>query len=273
MDEILGFHPHYDVIATMGGLAVAYRYLTTRIARQVLPAGTAGATRRQQAQFYGGVALMFLVSTWPIHDIGEQSLFTFHMVEHLVIALIGAPLLLLGIPRWLAEFLLNKPNQLRFARAVSHPLVGFMFFNLTLAGLHWPQIVDLMVNVSWIHFAVHATLFTSAILMWMPVISPHPEIPRLRPPGAMMYLFAQSLVPTIPAAFLIFGSEPMYEHYANAIRLWDWDPMMDQALAGVIMKLGGGFLLWGVITVIFFRWYQQERRWDELEQRLREPVQ
>lgn len=272
MDEILGFHPHYDVVLTLGGLALAYRYLTTRIARKVLPAGTEAATRRQQSQFYGGLALMFLVSSWPIHDIGEQSLFTFHMIEHLVIALLGAPLLLLGVPRWLAGFLIHKPREVQLLKAASHPVVGFAFFNLVLAGLHWPQIVDLMVTVPWIHFAVHATLFTSAILMWMPVISPHPAVARLKPPGAMMYLFAQSLVPTIPSAFLIFGNTPMYRHYAEAPKLWGWDPMTDQAVAGVLMKLGGGFLLWGIITVIWFRWYQQERKWDALEQHLREPV-
>jgi len=272
MEEILGFHPHYDVVATMGGLAIAYRYLSTRIARQILPKGTVPVTRRQQAHFYGGLAVMFLVSSWPIHDIGEQSLFTFHMVEHLVIALVGAPLLLLGVPRWMAAFVVAKPRSIRLVKAASHPVVGFAFFNLTLAGLHWPQIVELMVSVPWVHFLVHATLFSSAVLMWMPVLSPHPEVKRLQAPGAMMYLFAQSLVPTIPAAFLIFGSAPMYEHYAQAPKLWGWDPMMDQAIAGVIMKLGGGFLLWAIITVIWFRWYRQERKWDTIERNLRETV-
>ena len=272
MNEILGFHPHYDVVLTMGGLAAAYRYLSTRIARKVLPAGTVGATRRQQAQFYGGLLVMFLVSSWPIHDIGEQSLFTFHMIEHLVIALVGTPLLLLGVPRWMASFLVEQPNQIRLLKAASHPVVGFAFFNFTLAGLHWPQIIELMVTIPWVHFAVHATLFTSAVLMWMPVLSPHPQVPRLKPPGAMMYLFAQSLVPTIPAAFLIFGNTPMYPHYAEAPKLWGWSPMMDQAIAGVIMKLGGGFLLWAIITVIWFRWYRQERKWDAIERNLRETV-
>lgn len=272
MDEILGFHPHFDVLFTLGSLAIFYRYLTTRVAHKVLGSGVVAATRRQQTQFYGGLLTMFAVSTWPIHDIGEQSLFTFHMIEHLAIGLVGAPLLLMGIPAWMARFLINSPSAIKRLKTVSHPLVGFVFFNTVLAGLHWPQIVELMVTVPWAHFVVHAALFTSAILMWTPVLSPHPDVARLKPPAAMMYLFAQSLVPTIPSAFLVFGNTPMYEHYANAPKLWGWDPMMDQAVAGVIMKLGGGFLLWGVITVIWFRWYQQERKWDDLERQLGEKV-
>ena len=272
IDEILRFHPHYDVLIVLGALAFGYHYLSTRVARRILPPGTQAVTRRQRSHFYVGLGAIFLVSSWPIHDIGEQSLFTFHMIEHLVIGLMAAPLLLLGTPRWMAEFLVHEPKQVVVLKAVTHPLVGFLFFNTVLAGLHWPQIIDLMVTIPWVHFAVHATLFTSAILMWMPVVSPHPEVARLKPPGAMMYLFAQSLVPTIPSAFLIFGNTPLYEYYAEAPKLWNWDPMMDQAIAGVIMKLGGGFLLWAIITVIWFRWYRDEKEWDRLERNLREKV-
>ena len=84
-----------------------------------------------------------------------------------------------------------------------------------------------------------------------------------------MYLFVNSLVPTVPASFLVFGNTPLYEVYASAPRLFGWSALLDQGIAGILMKLGGGAILWGTITVIFFRWYQEQRRWDALEADLR----
>lgn len=272
--ELLQFHPHYDVWALVFVLAFGYWYLSTRIGPRILPAGSVTTTRRQNYQFAAGLFALWVVSDWPFHDIGEESLFAFHMVEHLTIGLIAAPLLLISVPKWMAKHLIHEAKQIAVLRALSHPAPAFFIFNAVLAGLHWPVIIDLMVTSPIVHFAVHTALFGAALLMWMPVVSPHPDIPALKPPGAMMYLFAQSLIPTVPASFLVFGNTPLYSYYAEVPKLWGWTPMADQAVAGIIMKLGGGFLLWGAITVIWFRWYLAERRWDELEKSLRseEPV-
>jgi putative membrane protein len=76
----------------------------------------------------------------------------------------------------------------------------------------------------------------------------------------MVYLFLQSLVPTIPASFLTFGHTALYPVYAGFPRIWGVSPLTDQLIAGLIMKIVGGLLLWGVIAAIFFRWYEQEQR-------------
>jgi putative membrane protein len=97
-------------------------------------------------------------------------------------------------------------------------------------------------------------------VMWWPVMSPLPEMPTLSPPGQMIYLFIQSLAPTIPASFLTFGRSPLYPVYASFPRIWGIGVLNDQLMAGLIMKLIGGLLLWAVIAVIFFRWFEQEQR-------------
>jgi len=100
--------------------------------------------------------------------------------------------------------------------------------------------------------------------MWWPVMSPLPEYPALPAPGQMLYLFFQSLAPTIPASFLTFGDHALYPVYATFPRIWGIGVLTDQLMAGLIMKLIGGAILWGFIAVIFFRWYGQEQRedWD-----------
>jgi putative membrane protein len=92
------------------------------------------------------------------------------------------------------------------------------------------------------------------------VVSPLPEMPPLAAPLQMLYLFLQSLVPTIPASFLTFGTSPLYPVYAGFPRIAGIDVLTDQLLAGLTMKIVGGFILWGVIAVIFFRWAAREER-------------
>jgi len=65
-------------------------------------------------------------------------------------------------------------------------------------------------------------------------------------------------VPTIPASFLTFAEGVVYKAYLDAPRLWGWDLLTDQAVAGLILKIGGGVVLWTAITVIFFKWAASE---------------
>jgi putative membrane protein len=104
------------------------------------------------------------------------------------------------------------------------------------------------------------------------VMSPLPEMPSLSPPGQMIYLFLQSLAPTIPASFLTFGHSALYPVYAGFPRIWGISALNDQLIAGLIMKLAGGLLLWVVIATIFFRWYEQEQR-DGLDRSTYQDVQ
>jgi putative membrane protein len=91
----------------------------------------------------------------------------------------------------------------------------------------------------------------------------------------MLYLFLQSIVPTVPASFLVFAERPVYRFYETVPRLWGLSAAEDQRIAGLLMKLGGGLLLWAVISVVFFRWHaaeeasdEQARHWRSLEREI-----
>ena len=109
-----------------------------------------------------------------------------------------------------------------------------------------------------VHFALHTVIFVSAIVVWMPLLSPLPEVPRLFPPLAMLYLFLQSVVPTVPASFLSYGDHPLYRDYERFARIWGISASSDQNIAGIVMKTGAGLVLWVVIAIVFFRWYAAE---------------
>ena len=182
------------------------------------------------------------------------------MVEHLVLALGVPPALLKGTPWWLLRLLVRP--ILPVLRVATKPIVALITFNAVLALEHAPAAVTLMVENQFAHMLLHVALFATATLMWWPVIGPIPDLPKMPPFMAMGYLFIQSLVPTIPASFLTFADKPVYTVYETLPRLWGISAHTDQVVAGLIMKIGGGFLLWTVIAVIFFKWAGEEERAD-----------
>lgn len=258
------WHPHYDVWAIIFVLGVGFAYANVRLRPLIAPL-MPGPTRRQWQQWYAGVALMLVVSGWPLHDIGEQSLFTVHMVEHMVLGLVVPPLLLMAMPRWLADVTLGHPRVARWLRPMAKAVPAFVAFNAIFVFIHWPAVVDLMLTNQLAHFLIHTVLFASAGLMWMPVLSPATSIPKLRRPAQMLYLFLQSLLPTIPASFLTFSSAAIYPTYGDASLAFGLSAVADQTIAGIVMKLGGGLLIWATIAVIWFRWTSEERGWEELD--------
>jgi cytochrome c oxidase assembly factor CtaG len=103
------------------------------------------------------------------------------------------------------------------------------------------------------HYLVHTALVLSALLLWVPVVGPLPEL-RISYPAQMLYLFVTSIVPTVPAGWLTFAEGTIYSAYDVPGRLWGLTITDDQQLAGVIMKLVGGGFLWVIITLRFFQW-------------------
>ena len=273
------WHPHPDVVVLTGAFALLY-LLSVRRQRARRP-GEQLVSRTQGLCFAGAVGTMFLASSWPVHDVAEGYLYSVHMVQHLLLTLVAALLLLAGIPPWMARNMLGRGRLLRAVRSLSRPETGLIQFNLILVLSHWPVVVEATVRYHPFHFVAHAALLGSAVLMWMPVASPLPEIRRIKPPAQLLYLFLQTIVPTVPASFLTFNDRPLYRIYATFPRLWGVSALTDQQTAGLIMKIVGGLFLWLIIAIVFFRWYASEERqekdergvllWDDVEKELLAP--
>jgi putative membrane protein len=264
------FAAHADVWLVLGGVVAIYLYAVIRIGPLMVESGAKPATSRQIGSFLAGVGVLWLVSDWPVHDIAEQSLYSVHMAQHMAIILIAPPLLLAGTPRWLAELLL--PSRIRPAvRAICAPVPALLISIAVLVFTHWPAVVTMAVTSGPAHLALHSLALVTALVMWMPILSPTPVVPRARPLVQIGYLFAQSVIPTIPASFLTFGHEPLYRVYGDSAEIWGISAVTDQTLAGLLMKIGGGLILWGWIAVIWFRWYREEQTWESLERELRRP--
>lgn len=269
------WHAHPDVWILVAALAGGYVWALRRVGPRCVAPGEAVATTRQKVTYGLGVFALWLGADWPIHDLAENYLYSAHMTQHLIFTLVAPPLLLLGLPAWLMRELLSPPRLFRVTQVLARPIIALAAFNALLVATHWPAFVDLTLRYEALHFGAHAAIFVSALLMWCPVAAPLPELRPLTPPAQMLYLFLQSVVPTVPASFLVFSEGVIYKHYETVPRLWGISVIEDQRIGGLLMKLAGGALLWALITVLFFRWHAAEeadertaRRWRELDKDL-----
>lgn len=253
------WHAHPDVWLLVGVIFVLYRRFAW-----------AEANRRQRVLFLVGLGALWLHSEWPIHEIAEKYLFSVHMVQHAGYQLVAAPLMLLGLPTSAFRWLFVRPGM----RFVTRPLVAALLFNVVTVATHAPGIVNATLEHHLFHFCVHAVLFSVAVVMWLPVLNlgRAPELTSLSDGARMVYLFLQSVLPTVPASFLTFADGVIYRAYAVAPRAFHLSAVDDQQLAGALMKIYAGSLLWGTILVIFFRWYARDQkgtlRWSDVEREL-----
>ena len=249
---------HPDVWLLVSLIAVGYALAVTRLGPSLAAQGTQVVTRFQVASFSAGLLALWVASDWPIHDVAERYLFSVHMVQHVGYSIVAAPLMLIGTPTWLARWLLSPRWLQASVRYLSRLIPATIVFNLVVIVTHTPVVVNAALEHALLHFAIHTLIFVSSIIVWLPLLSPLPEVPRLAPLVRMLYLFLQSIIPTVPASFLTFGARPLYSFYNHVPRLFGVSALTDMQIAGVVMKIGVGLTIWVLIAILFFRWYSAE---------------
>ncbi|HEX3425343.1 MAG TPA: cytochrome c oxidase assembly protein [Acidimicrobiales bacterium] len=253
------FHAHPDTWFVIVFFAYLYWYAMKRLGPRVVATGARIVTRRQVMCFYAGLLALEVAGDWPLHDLAENYLYSAHMVQHMLISLVAPPLLLLGCPAWLVRWILRSKWAAGTVRILARPLVAGIMFNAVIAISHAPFWVDGTLYHHAVHFWAHLLLFVVAMFMWFPVVNRLEEFPSLYGMNRLLYLFLQSVLPNLPAAFLLLSTSVVYKFYATVPHPF-MSAINDQQLAGAIMKVGGTFYLWSIITVMFFRWVAFEHR-------------
>ncbi|MFB6240111.1 MAG: cytochrome c oxidase assembly protein, partial [Gemmatimonadota bacterium] len=146
----------------------------------------------------------------------------------------------------------------RLLEFVTRPPVAFALFNVVLVGSHWPAVLDTMTATQLGSFALDAVALASGLAFWWPVVCPLPERPSFREMWQMAYLFLNTIPATVVGLMLVYADYPAYATYELAPPVFGVSAVADQQVAGLVMKFGGGLVLWTVIAVIFYRWYRRE---------------
>ena len=142
-------------------------------------------------------------------------------------------------------------------------MVAFGIFNIVFSIWHVPSLYGTSVNHHSIHVAEHLMFMGSAMLMWWPIVSIMPELPRLTQPLQIGYLFALSVAQIIVFAIITFAKEPLYEFYVNAPRISTISPVLDQQIGAIAMKVASGTLFLVLMIIIFLRWFGEDEQSEQ----------
>lgn len=253
------WQPHPEVWVLLVGLVGLYWYSITALGPRAVPAGEPIITPAQKRWFVFGIVLTWIAADWPMHDIAEEYLYSVHMFQHMMLTFFIPPVMLLATPEWLARAVIGDGVGGRWFLKLARPVPAAVVFNAIQLLTHWQVIVNASVSNGLLHYALHALVVVTALAVWMPVVSPLPEY-RTTAPAQCIHLFLTSIVPTVPAAWLALSEGVVYSAYDKPARMFGISVTSDQQAAGLIMKLGGGFFLWFLIVVIFFRWQAKQDR-------------
>ncbi len=247
------FQAHPDVWLLVAFLTGAYVYMVRVVGPHAVAAGQPVVTRKQVIAFAGAMVILWAASDWPIHDIGEQYLYSAHMLQHMMLSYFLPPLALLATPTWLLRTLVGDGRSYDVLRWFCKPVVAGVLFNLAVMVTHVPGVVNASVTSPSpvLHYSLHVMVVVTSLLMWMPVCGPFVEL-QMGTGGKMIYLFLMSVVPTVPAAWLTFAEGSVYHAYDQPIRVWGISVTDDQQLAGAIMKVGGSIFLWSIVVTLWF---------------------
>ena len=253
--------PPLGVVGGLIALQAVYLLCVGRF-RDRIP-GSQPVSGARQLVFAEGVVVLLVALASPLHDLADQYLFSAHMVQHLLITLAAAPLLLAGTPGWLLRELLQSTRLLGLARSARHPLIAFGAFNVVFSIAHLPALYELTLSSEPLHAAEHVLFLLTALVMWLPVLSPLPdELPRYPALGQVLYLFGQTIPSALVGALLSASGTVVYVTYALAPRVTSLSPRDDQQLGGLIMWVGTGFYFLIASAIVFFSWASREEAAD-----------
>ena len=246
------FTIHWSTVTGAAALLGLYEW-RGRVAR-VNPGLGRAPDAGQRARFVTGLVVLLLSLNGPIHDLSDGFLFSAHMVQHLVLTLVVPPLLITATPASLFRQAMRLAAVARVARFIGRPAVCFAAFNVVIAAWHFPVFYNIALAHHSVHIAQHLMFLVVAVLMWWPLLSPLPEVPRLSYPLQMLYCFLMTIPMSIVAIFITYADSVLYPAYASAPRVWQLSPLQDQMIGGLIMWIPGGLFFVAVMGVVFFKW-------------------
>lgn len=214
--------------------------------------GGRAAPRSRQIAFAAGLLVLLVALNGPIHALSDHYLFSVHMAQHLLLTLVFPPLLLVGLTPEIVRPLLRPRGVLQVARRLTSPIPAAALFTVVIALWHTPRFYEAAMRHHDLHILQHLIFLFAAVVMWWPVLSPEPELPRLPYLGQVIYLFLLGIPMSVVGAMITLSDKVLYPFYAEAPRVWGLTPQADQQWGGLIMWIPGGFVFWIAMTVIWF---------------------
>ena len=265
------------LLATLAVAALVHGRGRTRLGRRIART----KEKRRAVAFYGGLVVLAAALMSPL-DAMAAALFSGHMVQHLLLMLVAAPLLVYarpsaalvaGLPARGRDMVRrsglrgpsaqpglrgqNSQSRLRgTAHALANPVVVWIIGTVALWAWHMPALYEAAVAHEPLHVLEHASFLGAAVLFWSVVFASGTRrgVPR---PVAIVLVFASGVQSSALGAVLLFASTPLYAVHESGARVWDVSPLGDQQLAGAMMWSPPALMYIVVMGWLLVRWFAE----------------
>jgi len=219
--------------------------------------------RRRWVPFALGLLAIFVALESPIDTIGEEHLFSVHMLQHLLLGDVGALLLVLGLDGRLLRPLLRWRYLYRL-RFLGHPLVALPLWAANFCAWHVPALFDAALRNDWIHALQHTSFVVLGMLMWAALLEPLPGPAWFSAPWKIPYVLAMWLVMLVLSQIFVWSGHVYYEPYLHDSTLWGVSHLDDQKAGGGVMLVESVFTMLPALVWVLHRLLQE----SEARQRL-----
>jgi putative membrane protein len=206
------------------------------------------------AAFAAGLLTLFIALESPIDTIGEERLFSMHMLQHLLLGDVGALLLVLGLDGRLLRPLL-RIRVVHRLRALAHPLVALPLWAANFVVWHLPALFDAALRNDAVHALQHSLFVALGMLMWAALVEPLPGPAWFTAPWRIPYVLGMWLVMLVLSQVFIWSRHVYYAPYTHDATLWGLSHLADQKAGGGVMLVESAFtmlpaLVWVLLRVL-----------------------
>lgn len=225
-------------------------------------------SRWRTAAFLGGLAAIAVALLSGV-EAYDTTLFSIHMVQHMLLTFAAAPLLMLAAPitqllraaspevrrRWILPILHSGP-----VAVMGHPVVAWLTFTVVMWATHFSPLFDIALEDPLVHDLEHGLFLGSALLFWWPVVGADPAPRRMGYAARVLYLLLQMPPNSFLAVAILMAGAPLYPHYATLGSPYGIDALADQQLAAGLMWVVSDLVFIGAILLVVAAWMRREER-------------
>ena len=226
-----------------------------------LARGAADAERKHTLYLLAGLFTVWLALETPIDTISDYYLDSVHMLQHVLLAFVAPPLMLLGLSPAMAGSLLRVPGL----RAITEPIPAQLIAAVVMIAWHIPTLYDATLANESLHILEHVMFIGSGLVLYWPIVQATSADARweMSAGAKLVYMLLATLPQDGVALVLIFSRVPFYDFYTHAPRLLEgFTALIDQTIAGAVLMIFGKVTLGIAAGVVFFRWFGAEHRAD-----------
>jgi cytochrome c oxidase assembly factor CtaG len=261
------------VLAPLALFAGIYVWRFRQLRREAAARGRppTGAGPLQALAFAGGMLALLAALVSPIDGLGENYLFSAHMLQHVLLGDIAPLLILLGLSRAIMRPATRRLTRLeRRLGPLASPAAAIALWLTLMYVWHIPALYDAATEHAGIHLIEHTSFFVAGVALWWPLIQPVPMRRRLTGMQPLAYIVAAKAGLAALGLYLAWSSTVLYPYYEQTPRIWGLSPIEDQNVGGVIMMVEQSFTLVLVMVWVFVRMLAQSEEEERRRERLEE---